>query len=173
MKRNLPAIIFFLLCALTCLNAATGTIEFRLKLNKVVAIDVLPYFTDNASNIISSYSMDPSKTIQEPQVRLGITTNATDAYNLTLTFSVMRGTQDPSKWGRYRAQIFKSDSTAIGTVDISTADPESITFAGTNAVNASSPIDDFFPIAFDFATYFGDYSQGNYEGTITVEVNPE
>lgn len=173
MKKAILAFCIPCLFILSCLNAATGTIEFRLKLNKVVAIDVLPYFTDNASNIISSCSMDPSKTLQEPQVRLGITTNATDAYNLTLTFSIMRGTQDPSKWGRYRAQIFKSDSTAIGTVDISTADPESISFAGTNADNANTPIDDFFPIAFDFATYFGDYSQGNYEGTITVEVNPE
>ncbi len=169
--------IFLLVCLLflmSCLYAAdTGVISFKLMLNKTVEIDVLPYFTDLEAKTITSYALDAKKTIREPQVRLGITTNETSTYNLKLSFSVMIETTDNSRWGRYIARVFNSEGTVVGTVELDDANPKSITFAGVTSSNASTLIDGYFPISFDLAKYLGDYSQGNYAGTITVEVNPE
>ena len=178
MKKVLLLLVLFCFFPGLCLFAAvTGNYEFKFKITRTTDVGVTWVFTDLAGNQITSYNVDMTKTLNDPQIQLVVSTNKTEAYNITMTFGAMTAQSNPlSEFiGQYKARvsdIYDTPSVRNAVFGSAGSETTAVMFPGDVSNYAGTLISQAYPVAFDFSDYQDDYPVGNFSGTIVVEVTP-
>ena len=152
------------------------TLRWSYILSRQVDEAVAPFFANTNREQKTEIALDLSKGLSDPQVYLGINTNRTSNYSITLTFFPMKNDTDSSDLTNYyyfsRVYFSPDSNTRIGDdLDVDDSSGVSITFDGRTAYSSDRPTQFYYPISFDLGDHRGQYGSGTYKGTIQVEIS--